>query len=109
MNIKKPFNMQKLKRNHEKPELSLEEALKLDSLGENPNPKNFAKILENSTLQTLTNSDITVELEIPQGTDLTILGQKCTVNKGKIKITSQKAPKQSIEELFPGRKKRRPK
>ena len=65
------------------------------------------KVLEAQVSKALTNNQVKLILEIPEDTELKIMGQKWKVKKGKLTITTQKKPGQDITTAFENRTRRK--
>lgn len=68
---------------------------------------NLEKTLEARVAKALTSNQVSLVLEIPQDTELTIMGQKWKVKKGKLTISTQKKPDENIATFFEKRTRKR--
>lgn len=69
-------------------------------------PPNLEKTLEARARQALTDNQLNIELEIPHGTELEILGEKWKVHKARLRIKTVRTPKQNLENVFSNRRRR---
>ena len=66
-------------------------------------------IVEGVVGQSLADAEISMDLEVPEGTKLTVYGQEYTVKKGTVKIRPKRSKSEKLAEMFPERRKRRKK
>lgn len=92
-----------------KPAAENAEAEKQDCPGQPPaeGTLDLEKVLEAQVSKALTNNQVKLVLEIPEDTELKIMGQKWKVKKGKLTITTQKKPGQDITTAFENRTRRK--
>jgi hypothetical protein len=92
-----------------KPTAENAEPEKQDCPGQ-PQPEvtlDLEKAVEAQVSRALTNNQVKLVLEIPEDTELKIMGQKWIVKKGKLTITTQKKPGQDITTVFENRTRRK--
>lgn len=70
-------------------------------------PPSLEQVLTEKTLDALTNNNMNLTLEIPENTELNILGQKWKVTQGKLTVRTKKKPIQDVEKLFDPNRRRR--
>jgi len=71
------------------------------------NPLDMGQIVEGVVGQSLADAELTLDLEVPEGTELDVYGQKYKVKKGSLKIKPRKSKEQKLKEMFPQLKTRR--
>lgn len=67
----------------------------------------LTKIVEGVVENSLADAELSLDLELPEGTELTIHGQKYTVKHGKVKIRPKKSKSEKLKEMFPNAKTRK--
>lgn len=72
------------------------------------NGAEIGKVVEGVLEDSLADAEMSMELEVPAGTKLTVFGQQLDVTKGKIKIRPRKRTQKKIEDLFGTKGRRKP-
>jgi len=71
------------------------------------NEVGLTNIVEGIVGNSLADAELTLDLELPEGTELMVHGQKYTVKKGNVKIRPKKSQSEKLKEMFPRQKTRK--
>ena len=72
-----------------------------------PTIPGLEKVLERRIVDALNSNTVDLELEIPTDTELTILGQKWKVNKGKLTVKTKPTAEQNLNRVFDDKRRKR--
>jgi len=67
----------------------------------------LTNIVEGVVEHSLADAELSLDLELPENTELMIHGQKYTVKKGSVKIRPKKSKSEKLQEMFPNAKTRK--
>lgn len=67
----------------------------------------LTNIVEGVVEHSLADAELSLDLELPENTELMIHGQKYTVKKGSVKIRPKKSKSEKLKEMFPNAKTRK--
>lgn len=76
-------------------------------MGTKKNELGLSNIVEGIVGNSLAEAELSLDLELPGGTELTVHGQKYTVKKGNVKIRPKKSQSEKLKEMFPSQKTRK--
>jgi len=71
------------------------------------NAVGLTNIVEGIVGDSLADAELSLDLELPEGTELKVHGQNYTVKKGSVKIRPKKSQSEKLKEMFPRQKTRK--